>query len=345
MDGKKQRGKHEGSSSPQSSLMKKMKIDYEIAQFSAALERIDQESRFGLKSHKELAEMTEQAMVAMWAAADAYEKEVGGDINLIRDAQRSLRFATDRFFSQCAYHRARTWPRGYQGDYEMLEYHYRNEPGSQGVGHFLENYLLKSTLAVAVRERKDLLKDLLRREMAGRKNPSIMDIACGPCREIVEMSEEIKKAGASFICVDHDPEALEYSKDRLIKIAFPMDKVQFRQYNALKMVSHERNVQEFGMQDIIYSVGLFDYLSNDVLVKLLRSLHDLLKPGGILIASFKDSNKYSTFIYHWIVEWNAFLQRKEQDILALYEQAGFPRGSVVTPRTASGVIVFYNVSK
>jgi SAM-dependent methyltransferase len=345
MDGKKQRGKHEGPSSPQSNLMKKMKIDYEIAQFSAALERIDQESRFGLKSHKELADMTEKAMEAMWAAADAYEKEVGGDINLIRDAQRSLRFATDRFFSQCAYHRARTWPRGYQGDYEMLEYHYRNEPGSQGVGHFLENYLLKSTLAVAVRERKDLLKDLLRKEMAARKNPSVMDIACGPCREIVEMSEEIKKAGASFICVDHDAEALEYSKDRLIKIAFPMDKVQFRQYNALKMVSHERNVQEFGKQDIIYSVGLFDYLSNDVLVKLLKSLHDLLKPGGTLIASFKDCNKYSTFIYHWIVEWNAFLQRKEQDILALYEQAGFPRGSVATPRTASGVIVFYNVSK
>jgi hypothetical protein len=111
------------------------------------------------------------------------------------------------------------------------------------------------------------------------------------------------------------------------------------------MVNYERNVQEFGAQDIIYSVGLFDYLSDDVLVKLLRSLYDLLKPGGILVASFKDSSKYTTFIYHWIVEWNAFLQRKEQDVLALYERAGFPRGSVVTARTASEVIEFYNISK
>jgi extracellular factor (EF) 3-hydroxypalmitic acid methyl ester biosynthesis protein len=345
MDGKKQRGKLEGSTVPQSNIMKKMKIDYEIAQYSAALEKIDQESRFGLKSHDDLAAMTEKAMVDMWAAADAYEREVGGDINLIRDAQRSLRFATDRFFSQCAYHRARTWPRGYQGDYEMLEFHYRNEPGSQGVGHFLENYLLQCALAAAVRERKDLLKDMLDREMAVRKNPSVMDIACGPCREIVEMSEAIKRAGASFICVDHDPEALEYSRDRMMKIAFPMNKVQFRQYNALKMVNHERNVQEFGAQDIIYSVGLFDYLSDDVLVKLLRSLHDLLKPGGILIASFKDCSRYSTFIYHWLVEWNAFLQRKEQDVLALYERAGFPPEAVMTTRTASEVIVFYNASK
>jgi extracellular factor (EF) 3-hydroxypalmitic acid methyl ester biosynthesis protein len=281
----------------------------------------------------------------MWAVADAYEQDVDGDINLIRDAQRSLRFATDRFFSQCAYHRARTWPRGYQGDYEMLEFHYRNEPGSQGVGHYLEDYLLKCTLAVAVRERKDLLKDILQKEMAARKNPAVMDIACGPCREMVEMSGEIKKAGASFICVDHDAEALTYSKDRLATASFPMDKVQFRQYNALKMVNHERNLQEFGMQDIIYSVGLFDYLSNDVLVKLLKALNDLLKPGGILISSFKDCTRYKTFIYHWIVEWNAFLQREEKDILALYEQAGFARGSIVTTRTASEVIVFYSASK
>ena len=58
MDSKKKRGKQEGSSDPQDNIMKKMKIDYEIAQFSAALERIDQESRFGLKSHDELAEST-----------------------------------------------------------------------------------------------------------------------------------------------------------------------------------------------------------------------------------------------------------------------------------------------
>jgi len=90
--------------------------------------------------------------------------------------------------------------------------------------------------------------------MAARKQPSVMDIACGPCREIVEMSEEIKRAGATFICVTTTPQPWNTRKTAW-RNSIPMDKVQFRQYNALKMVSHDRNMQEFGAQDIIYSVG------------------------------------------------------------------------------------------
>ena len=50
--------------------------------------------------------------------------------------------------------------------------------------------------------------------------------------------------------------------------------------------------KEFGMKDIIYSIGFFDYLPDEFLVKLLSSLYLLLKPGGKLIASFKDANRY-----------------------------------------------------
>ena len=32
------------------------------------------------------------------------------------------------------------------------------------------------------------------------------------------------------------------------------------------MFDHELNMSEFGMQDIIYSVGFFDYLESDFLV-------------------------------------------------------------------------------
>ena len=49
---------------------------------------------------------------------------------------------------------------------------------------------------------------------------------------------------------------------------------------------------EFGMQDIIYSVGFFDYLPDDFLVKLLSSLYMLLNPGGKLFAAFKDADRY-----------------------------------------------------
>ena len=45
-------------------------------------------------------------------------------------------------------------------------------------------------------------------------------------------------------------------------------------------------------EDVIYSVGYFDYLPDDFLAKLLHSLHQLLNPGGKLIAAFKDASRY-----------------------------------------------------
>lgn len=320
-------------------------IETAIHGFVDALELISQGIKSGSIGHQELELMTERAMSDMWDAADKFEGEVGGNASLIQKAQHLLRSATDRYFTQSVYQRARVWPRGYQGDYEMLEFHYGNTPVSHGIGRYIETYLLQSALAIAVRERRELLKNILRKEMAARTQPKVMDIACGPCREIVELKDEISSAEAFFTCVDHDEEALSYSRDRLDRISFPMGQIQFRQYNALKMVNHDRNIKEFGAQDIIYSVGLFDYLNDDVLVRLLKALYELLNPGGVLVVSFKDSEKYSTFIYHWIVYWNAFLQRTESDIRTLYEKAGFARDQVSTVRTASKIIVFYNVAK
>ena len=67
------------------------------------------------------------------------------------------------------------------------------------------------------------------------------------------------------------------------------------------MINHERNLKEFGQQDVIYSVGLFDYLDDDVLTRLLGTLYRLLSPGGRLITSFKDSRRYATFDNKWLL--------------------------------------------
>ncbi len=39
----------------------------------------------------------------------------------------------------------------------------------------------------------------------------------------------------------------------------------------------------------------------------------MLNPGGILITSFKDAARYRHQEYHWIVDWDGFLQRTEED--------------------------------
>jgi cyclopropane fatty-acyl-phospholipid synthase-like methyltransferase len=105
------------------------------------------------------------------------------------------------------------------------------------------------------------------------------------------------------------------------------------------------NLKEFGMQDLIYSVGFFDYLPSDFLVNLFRSLYALLNPGGKLIASFKDASRYRYQEYHWVFDWDGFLQRTEQDFRNILSDAGIPDTKISESREDSGVIVFYVITK
>jgi cyclopropane fatty-acyl-phospholipid synthase-like methyltransferase len=111
------------------------------------------------------------------------------------------------------------------------------------------------------------------------------------------------------------------------------------------MFDHELNMNEFGKQDIIYSVGFFDYLQSDFLSTMFSALYQMLNPGGKLIASFKDAHRYRYKDYHWIVDWDGFLQRTEEDFLNIFSDANIPFSSISEMREESGVIVFYVVSK
>ena len=126
--------------------------------------------------------------------------------------------------------------------------------------------------------------NLLKDELISRSNLKVLDVACGSCREVFELAPEIKSSGAKFTCVDLDPAALDFALDRFAYAGLSEEHVELVQYNALRMFDLETAQTEFGMQDIIYSIGFFDYLPDDFLVKLLNSLYMLLNPGGKLIA-------------------------------------------------------------
>jgi extracellular factor (EF) 3-hydroxypalmitic acid methyl ester biosynthesis protein len=87
--------------------------------------------------------------------------------------------------------RALTKPRGYPGDYVILEGIYDQQPKTDdGIGRVLDEYFLRTELARAVTGRKnkcrEKLEELILRET--ETELKILDIACGPCPELVEIS-------------------------------------------------------------------------------------------------------------------------------------------------------------
>ncbi|HTF99549.1 MAG TPA: class I SAM-dependent methyltransferase [Nitrospirota bacterium] len=321
-------------------------LDSHIEQFNRKVDEIERRCYDTKENPDELLNIFTRAVKSLCFTCEEFEQAFGNDQAAIADAQSDFRDKTNRHLMQSYFvNRARTWPQGYPGDYKTLEDVYRNSPMSSGIGFYADRYFLATTLAVGVRERLATLTDILKEQLAKRSKPYILNVACGSCRELFEAAPEVKQSGAMITCIDFDADALTFASNRLAFTGIPQETILFRKYNALKMVNQERNRREFGMQDIIYSTGFFDYVEDDVLIRLMRAAYDLLNPNGVLIASFKDCRRYQTQEYHWFVDWHGFLQRTEDDMWALFDKADIPRSLIETRREKSEVIKFFIVTK
>src|SRR4030042_1348542 len=316
--------------------------------FNKKLEDIEKRCYDPTENPEELLKATKKAISEALYICEEFEQRVK-DQDIIRDARIEFREKTNPILSKSFFiNRVRTWPQGYQGDYKTLEGAYRNIPLSEGIGYYLDLYLLNLPLAHAVRNRLKKLKEILRNELLDRQKPSVLNIACVLCREVFELAPEIEKSGAKITCIDLDNDALSFAANRLSYTnvsTLTSDQINLRKYNALRMFDHELNMSEFGKQDIIYSVGFFDYLESEFLSKLLGTLYAMLKPGGKLIASFKDAKRYRHKDFHWISDWDGFLQRNEEDFRSIFFDAKIPEDAITELREDSGVIVFYTLCK
>ncbi len=323
-------------------------LDMATEQFNKELEAIEKRCYDPNENPKELLKATEKALNDVVYICEEFEQGVN-DKDIIRNARIEFREKTNPMLSKSyCINRARTWPQGQQGDYKTLEYAYKNTPLSEGIGYYLDSYFLNVDLAHAVRNRIKKLEDILRYEMLKRQQPSILNIACGSCREVFELAPVIEKSGAKFTCIDLDNDALSFAAHRLSYTNIsPLisNQVKLRKYNALRMFDHELNISEFGKQDIIYSIGFFDYLRSDFLANMFQALYKSLNPGGILITSFKDASRYRHQDYHWLVDWDGFLQRTEEDFRSIFFEAQIPFSAISEMREESGVIVFYVITK
>lgn len=321
-------------------------LDEATGRFNEKLEKIEKSiARQGSYSDALMTEVV-QSINEVQQACEAFEERVNFDQVTIKKAQVNFREKTRAFFDKCYFNRARTWPEGYQGDFRTLEDMYNNTAAESGIGLYLDRYLLSSPLSLAVIDREKALRTLINDELRERQQgANVLNIACGSCREVFELAPVILKTGAHVTCIDYDNDALDFSAERLSCSGLLPHHVKFFQYNALKMINEERNRNVFGMQDIVYSAGLFDYVQDEFLIRLLSALYALLNPQGKLIFSFKDSRRYSTFIYHWLIAWDGFLQRTQDDMWSLFEKAHINRSALTTFTGKTGVIIYFTVTK
>ncbi len=242
-------------------------------------------------------------------------------------------------------------PRGYSGDYDLFEIIYNGKPLAQKgtVGFHFDKYFLNNDYTNAVRTRKNKMKNILQDLMDtnGGSRLRLFNVACGPCREIRELLSDpllLSKVNLSFTGLDNDEGSLKFSKSLFGNLPENVS-LRFLKENVLKLFRDNKYYDVIGKQDVIYILGLTEYLPDRIFKKLIYFLSQLLDDKGMLVITYKDKEiPFPSLPPAWLCDWE-FIKRSKDDLVRAAEGLGLDRYSLKIEKEGSGTIFFLVLTK
>ncbi len=252
------------------------------------------------------------------------------------------------------FQRAFEKPLGYAGDFEMMNIIYRNQfEGEDVFSQVMGKIDCVGAAAKAVRNRRAYLYGKLGEVVKSRSKHDrvkVISVACGPTLEFFDILKSLEGTElpcfVEFIGMDQDRLALQDARTRIeATISTRHDiEVQFVEDNIKRLiVGKDRERDIYTNADVVYTAGLFDYLSQRASNRLIHKLYTFLKPGGLLIIGNFGQYNPQRFIMEYGSEW-FLLHRSEEEIKEL--AAGLPEDAgLAVEKEPEGVNLFLNISK
>ena len=219
-------------------------------------------------------------------------------------------------------------PRGYAGDYEMMNHLYRDElVGKSLFDQCMHKYFVQESAGAAVKNRGYYLADKLKNlfESTPQDEPlKILSVASGPAMEqqlFLKQETQFHSRAAHFTCLDADEESLKHGQRQLLTAQKKL-KTQY-QFKFKNMAI--RNVIARGLPeqdyDLIYSAGLFDYFTDQVARAAAKQFITSVKPGGkVIIGNYSKDNLSASFM-EMVLDWK-LIYRSEEDLLRIFQGLG-----------------------
>lgn len=222
-------------------------------------------------------------------------------------------------FANRAYYK----PRGYAGDYEMMNHLYRNEHvGPSLFDQCMHKYFIDEPAGQAVKNRGMYLFEKLTDLIQKNSNETIrvLSIASGPAMEVQLLLKNLSNLphkNVEFYFIDQDEESLKHAQrqiqslERSVKSGF---KFHFHNLAIKNIIS--KGIP-FGQFDFVYSAGLFDYFSDPVATSAAQRFYDVLKPNGkICIGNFSTKNPCVPLMEIFL-DWH-LIYRSPEDLIRIF---------------------------
>lgn len=279
-----------------------------------------------------------------------------------RQTQLGLLFAQRLLtleFTSCEFmNRAYTKPQGYAGDYRMMELGQSDElSGETLFQRFLQYYIQHSSLGQAIRERADVALEAARETVALNRPVRILSLACGPAVELRRLIAETEhfEHPVEIILLDQDEDALQSCvtelnraaghRDDLDKVSFRCLHFSLRQILAPKRGSERQLVAEtLSGIDLIYSMGLFDYLEQPLAQKTAQRLFQLLSPGGRLLIGNLCRVPDSTWIMEFGLAWH-LIYRNHDEMVDMAARIDDSQGTITIGSDTTGHCLFLDARR
>jgi len=229
-------------------------------------------------------------------------------------------------------HRLQSWPRGYPGDFETVEWmceaRNRAKPGTLAWG--IEQYALHSPIAQQHRNKVALQARAVLAAVLDRPAARIASIGSGGCRDLRLIQNFVPRGRGRFVLVDADNEALRFAQQHLGTLADRCHLVTGRIPRVLPTLAAQ------GPFDLIVAGGLFDYLPDRWAGATLRECRRLLAPTGrLLLSNIAAGNPFRPWL-EYLADWT-LIERHPSDLARLLTSAGYDVEGATISHDTSGL--------
>lgn len=218
-------------------------------------------------------------------------------------------------------------------------------PDGYEVDEWAMNIFTNMIDCIGLRTRARIMGNMLLNaaERSDQQELVCVSLGCGAAVPNIDATVKIRETLGKDIkwdLYDTDEDALAFARELAADEGIELDEDSMKPRSYFRAFSLEKE-----SVDVVDVLGLWEYLTDDQCVKLLKKSYDLLKPGGVFIASNMLTSRRQLEFNQRAVGWPDIYPRSIEQLLAIVERAGIPTELLTITTAQDGVYGVMEIKK